>query len=199
MGFWRARMFPSAFNLPMAEKWFEQTEWLIVTISIIFVGSSNLSIDRHMAEYVKQTLIFPWLIVLHLYLMHCVCSSGIWNSTGTVELVRLRKMCVSCAERRSCLRVMVLPRDIWFILSLNSFPDLCLVFWFCNVTEHLLLIRKALNVLTWEKQLTQISGNSSILVQSRFSNSQHYLLTKSTQSAVTTFGKSWGWLQGKHM
>lgn len=65
-------MFPSAFILPMAEKWVEQTEWLILRVSIIFVGSSNLSIDSHIAEYVKQTLIFPWLIVLHLYLMQCI-------------------------------------------------------------------------------------------------------------------------------
>lgn len=65
-------MFPSAFILPMAEKWAEQTEWLILRVSIIFVGSSNLSIDSHIAEYVKQTLIFPWLIVLHLYLMQCI-------------------------------------------------------------------------------------------------------------------------------
>lgn len=65
-------MFPSAFILPMAEKWVEQTEWLILRVSIIFVGSSNLSIDSHIGEYVKQTLIFPWLIVLHLYLLRCI-------------------------------------------------------------------------------------------------------------------------------
>lgn len=65
-------MFASAVILPIAEKCLEQTEWLILTVSIIFVGSSNLSIDSHIAEYVKQTLIFPWLIVLHLYLMQCV-------------------------------------------------------------------------------------------------------------------------------
>lgn len=65
-------MFPSAFILPLAEKWVEQTEWLILRVSIILVGSSNLSIDSHIAEYIKQTLICPWLIVLLLYLMKCI-------------------------------------------------------------------------------------------------------------------------------
>lgn len=65
-------MFPSACILPVAEKWVDQAEWLILTVSINFVGSSNLSIDSHIAEYVKQTPIFPWLIVLHSCLLQCV-------------------------------------------------------------------------------------------------------------------------------
>lgn len=56
----------------MAEEWVELTEWLILTVSIIFVGSSNLSIDSHIAEDVKQNRIFPWLIVVHIYLLQCI-------------------------------------------------------------------------------------------------------------------------------
>lgn len=76
-------MFPSTYILPVAEEWVEQTEWLILTVSIIFVGSSNLSIDSHIAEDVKQNLIFPWLIVLRSYLLqYIVLGCGI-----TLELL----------------------------------------------------------------------------------------------------------------
>ena len=60
------------YILPVAEERVEQTERLILTVSIIFFGSSNLSIDSHIAEDVKQNSIFPWLIVLHLYLLQYI-------------------------------------------------------------------------------------------------------------------------------
>lgn len=44
----------------------------MVDLHIIFVGSSGLSIVSHIAEYVKQTRIFPWLIVLQLYLVQWI-------------------------------------------------------------------------------------------------------------------------------
>lgn len=59
------------YILPVAEL-VVQMEWLTLRVSIIFVGSSNLSIDSYIAEDVQQNLIFPWLIVLHLYLLQCI-------------------------------------------------------------------------------------------------------------------------------
>lgn len=63
---------PAGISAPVAEELVEQTEWLTLRVSIIFVGSLNLSIDSYIAEDVQQNLIFPWLIVLHLYLLQYI-------------------------------------------------------------------------------------------------------------------------------
>lgn len=110
------------------------------------------SVHCHRAEDVKQNLIFPCLIVLHLYLpQYVILGYGIMLELFSQENC---KNVHGCTERCLCLNVMFLPRTIWFILSSNYFPNLCLVFWFCNVKEHLLLIRK-------EKPLMSLLKKSS--------------------------------------